>query len=390
MENLLQEIIETVQQGKLAFCKFISANDSGKTGGHQAGFYMPKSVIPLMFSEPGVKGENKDRYVTIRWQKDFETESRFIYYGKGTRNEYRLTRFGKGFPFLTEDNVGDLFVLIWVEEDYYQGFVLSTDEAIEDFLAAFNLSPTETNQLIDRGFSVSPEAKLRSCFTTFINSLEVDFPPTLSIATNARECYNRAYAITERDVLKVPDKCIVNWIKTEYNLFKALENDRYRDLIETPFGSVEKLVEVANTILNRRKSRAGRSLEHHLETVFSVANLRFDTQAVTEGKKKPDFLFPGQSYYRKPTADPNKLTVLAAKTTCKDRWRQILNEADRVRTKHLFTLQQGISENQLKEMYKYGVKLIVPEQYKKSFPKNFRSKILDLKEFVAFVNEKQG
>lgn len=43
---------------------------------------------------------------------------------------------------------------------------------------------------------------------------------------------------------------------------------------------------------------------------------------------------------------------LAAKTTCKDRWRQVLNEADRLRDnpKYLCTLQQGISEAHMDEM----------------------------------------
>ena len=390
MENLLQEIIETVQKSKLAFCKFISANDCGKTGGHQAGFYIPKNSIPLMFDSPGIKGENKDRFITIKWQKDFETESRFIYYGRGTRNEYRLTRFGRGFPFLTEDNVGDLFILSWIDKDFYEGFVLSTDEEIEDFLAAFNMSPIETNQLIDKEIGVSPENELSRCFSEFISSLEVDFPPTIEVATSARNCYNTAFKITEKIIIDSPDNCIIDWIRTEYDLFKSLENDRYSELIKNPFGTVEELVQVANTILNRRKSRAGKSLEHHLEEIFKVGKLNFDTQATTEGKKKPDFLFPSQEHYHNPKFDSNKLIVLAAKTTCKDRWRQILNEADKIKTKHLFTLQQGISKNQLKEMYKYGVKLIVPKQYKKSFPEEYRSQILNLSEFVQEVSKSQN
>ena len=84
-----------------------------------------------------------------------------------------------------------------------------------------------------------------------------------------------------------------------------------------------------------------------------------------------------------------KIKFLAAKTTCKDRWRQILNEADRIKTKHLFTLQQGISKNQLTEMYKYNVQLIVPKQYKNSFPKEFRDRIASLEDFIDFVKSKQ-
>ena len=43
---------------------------------------------------------------------------------------------------------------------------------------------------------------------------------------------------------------------------------------------------------------------------------------------------------------------LAAKTTCKDRRRQVINEADRLRDKPKFlcTLQQGISPAQMDEM----------------------------------------
>lgn len=55
-----------------------------------------------------------------------------------------------------------------------------------------------------------------------------------------------------------------------------------------------------------------------------------------------------------------KLCTLAAKTTCKDRWRQILNEADRLRDEHkyLCTMQQGISATQMDEMR--AEKVIVP------------------------------
>lgn len=137
--------------------------------------------------------------------------------------------------------------------------------------------------------------------------------------------------------------------------------------------------------MNRRKSRAGKSLEHHLTEIFKIFQLKFSSQAITEGNKKPDFLFPGADSYHNPDFLESKLFFLASKTTCKDRWRQVLNEADRIKTKHLFTLQQGISENQLKEMYKYNVCLVVPKDYLSSFPTEFRSKIFTLERFVQTV-----
>jgi type II restriction enzyme len=105
----------------------------------------------------------------------------------------------------------------------------------------------------------------------------------------------------------------------------------------------------------------------------------------TEDNKKPDFIFPSLEAYLNPNFENKNLFVLASKTTCKDRWRQILNEADNVKTKYLFTLQQGISKNQLEEMYKYNVCLIVPKLYLKSFPESFRERILTLEKFVSKV-----
>ena len=74
--------INSVLCGQQAFCKFLSANDTGKTGGHQAGIYISKPSVPVLFNEAGIKGENKDKWVKIKWQNSFETDSRFIYYGK--------------------------------------------------------------------------------------------------------------------------------------------------------------------------------------------------------------------------------------------------------------------------------------------------------------------
>ena len=45
--------IQAVLNGEIGFCKFLSANDTGKTGGHQAGIYIPKSSVKILFSELG-------------------------------------------------------------------------------------------------------------------------------------------------------------------------------------------------------------------------------------------------------------------------------------------------------------------------------------------------
>jgi len=381
MDSILQNAVQSAQKAEIAFTKFITANDTGTTGGHQSGFHIHKNAWPLFFSKPGEKGSNRDLMVTIKWQNDFITTSRFIYYGVGTRNEYRLTRFGKGFPFLTEDNVGDLLILCKRESENYEAFVLQKDEEIEDFLAALNITVNDTNKIIPKQFELSREDKMYQCFITYLKSLKIDFPVTTELSLNARRCFNNAFEIKLNQVINDPDNILINWLDAEFKLFKTIENDRYAIRINTPFSSVEELVETANTILNRRKSRAGKSLEHHLTEVFSLSQVSFESQVNTEGNKKPDFLFPSQEAYLNPRFNPEKLCVLASKTTCKDRWRQILNEADRIKTKHLFTLQQGISSNQLDEMIKSNVQLVVPRFYISSFPTKYRDQILTLGSF---------
>lgn len=387
--KILEKAIQAAQTAENGFCKFITANDAGATGGHQAGFHIHKGIWPLFFDTPGKKGVNKDLFVTIKWQDDFETSSRFIYYGVGTRNEYRLTRFGRGFPFLNEDNVGDLLVLVRKGKEFFEGYVLSKDEDIEDFFASMRISSSETNHLFNEPSGKSSETLLSDCFNGFLETLGKVFPSTLEIANQSRLCYQSSFKTTNRSVLGNSDYEIIKWLETEFELFKAIENQLYSEILSKNFASVEELVKTANSILNRRKSRAGKSLEHHLEEIFKISSLKFQTQAVIEGNKKPDFLFPNASAYNDLGFNSDKLIFLASKTTCKDRWRQILNEADRIRIKHLFTLQQGISKNQLEEMKKYGVKLVVPHLYHSSFPKEYRGDIYSLQDFIKNVSSLQ-
>lgn len=385
MESILTKAIDVAQNAQVAYSKYITPNDVGKTNSHQYGFHIHKSAWKLMFDSPRIKGSNDENLITIKWQDDFETASRFIYYGTGTRNEYRLTRFGQNFPFLTEDNLGDLLVICKIEEKFYQAYILNTDEDIEDFLAALNISPDNVNGIIPKQFEIKSEDGLLVCFDTFIKTLANDFPSTFELSTSARNCYNNAFRITASKIKANPDKELIKWLEVEFQLFKLIENSMYLQKIERPFSSVEELINVANTILNRRKSRAGKSLEHHLEAIFNIYDLAFSSQKITEGNKKPDFIFPSIEAYHNSNFDNTKLVMLASKTTCKDRWRQILNEADRIKTKHLFTLQQGISKRQLTEMYDYNVCLVIPKNNLESFPVEFHSKILTLNSFISSV-----
>ncbi|MDR1015243.1 MAG: type II restriction endonuclease [Coriobacteriales bacterium] len=388
-ENCAARAIKAVGNGKLAYCKFLSANDTGDTGGHQVGIYVAKNALSILFECPGERGANKDKRVKVKWQNDFETDSRFVYYGQGTRNEYRITRFGRGFPFLTTEHTGDLFVLVKRDNEDYLGYILSTEDEINAFLEYFGMSPADTGNVIEPGvFGI--EAHLDQAMQEFIDALTVDFPETKEMALAAQNIEDEVFGHTE-DALLRPDGKLLAWIETEYSLFRKLEQVRYGGVIAEGFPSVEQFVVLANSILNKRKSRAGKSLEHHLARIFDFNALRYSAQPRTEGTKRPDFLFPSEAAYHAPNYPCEKLVFLAAKTTCKDRWRQVINEADRFkggdRMKHLFTLQQGISSQQMDEMQEEGVVLVVPQPYIASYPATKRERIWTLKKFVGYAKE---
>ncbi|WP_290451345.1 type II restriction endonuclease [Duncaniella muris] len=387
MNNLLESAINAIQRSEKAWCRYITANDTGQTGGHQSGFYVPKCAAPLLFDELGRKGENKEKTVSILWQDDFYTTSRMKYYGQRTRNEYRITRFGRDFPFLNDEYIGSLLILSKMTDSDYVAYVLSSDDDIDGFYAYFNLSPNETNQLITAG-GTDPDKKLEMFFQEHVRELD-DFPTTLQMSSLAQLNFNKAHSISKSDFIKSPDSLLLSWLDAEYRLFRLIEEKIYSGKLKNAFESVDEFVRIANEVLNRRKSRAGKSLEHHLSELFSKNDLVFEEQALTEGKKRPDFLFPNSSCYHNFEFPAKDLVVLGAKTTCKDRWRQVLSEADRVEEKYFFTLQQGISLSQLKEMSDAKLTLIVPKPYIQSFPKAYQNQLKDLSEFIGIVKRRQ-
>lgn len=385
------QAIKSVLNSKKGFCKFLSANDTGATGGHQSGILVSKSAVDMMFSRQELEQNViPKRTVKIRWQDDFETESCFTYYE--SKNELRITRFGRGFPFLKPEQTGALFVFTQQTSFDYCGYFLETDEEIEEFLTTFAIDPTQTNRLIDTGrLGLLLGKREELAIKEFINGLTVDFPMSEDMSMASRHIENTVHDRVE-DIRENPDRKLIAWTDMEYKLFKALEHERYKDLIFKGFTSVDEFVKAANIVLNRRKSRAGKSLEHHLAAIFDGNQIEYSSQVITEGNKKPDFLFPSQDAYHNFDFPVDYLVSLAAKTTCKDRWRQVLNEANRLRDrpKYLCTLQQGVSGAQMDEMQAENVILVVPKPYIATYPQDRRDRIWTLARFVQYVKMIEG
>lgn len=385
-EPVSLKAVEATLCGKAAFCKFLSANDSGETGGHQSGILISKTARAMLFTEKEIKENHiQKKYVRVRWQDDFRTDSCFTWYE--SKNELRITRFGRGFPLLTPEYTGALFVLVKIADEDYEGYVLNTEEEIQQYLDTFGLTPAETNRPIEIN-QASPEIKEKTEIDKFISGLKEEFPSSEKMSYAAR-VIEYAVRFDQSMIISDPDQLLINWTEKEYRLFRALEHARYGEKVAEGFESVDDFIVLANQVLNRRKSRAGKSLEHHLAAIFDGNDIRYTAQGVTEGNKRPDFIFPSEEDYHNLLFSVEKLCTLAAKTTCKDRWRQVLNEADRLRdqNKYLCTLQQGISSAQMDEMQAEKVILVVPRQYISTYPRDQQGHIWTIRKFVQYVKE---
>ena len=184
-------------------------------------------------------------------------------------------------------------------------------------------------------------------------------------------------------------------MEREEVLFRTLEKhllgEKLRNLSKK--GEIEDTdtyLQLALSVLNRRKSRAGSALENHLEQIFKDFQLTYTRGGVTEGKSKPDFVFPGIAQYHDNNFDPQNLTMLASKSTCKDRWRQILSEAKKIQNKHLLTLEPSISLNQTNEMQQAQVQLVLPKGIHNTYSQQQQSWLMDLSSFLALAKERQA
>ena len=186
-----------------------------------------------------------------------------------------------------------------------------------------------------------------------------------------------------------PDRRLLRRRDCEWELFQSIESEFWLPIIRDGFQNVETFMSTAQILSQRRKSRSGRSLEHHLSRIFAetgfLAGIDFEEQAETEMGKKPDFLFPTEAAYHDESFDSAKLRMLAVKTSMKERWSQVLREADRIQQKHLLTLQRGVPQPAFDQITAAKITLVVPKPLHNHYLKSIQPNLLTLEDFIAEV-----
>ena len=212
-----------------------------------------------------------------------------------------------------------------------------------------------------------------------------DFPQTREFSKYARERSNYQNALDGNS----PDDVIMDWYSTEERLHSVLDRHIIEQRFKQGIINADTFIEHAKSILNKRKSRAGQALENHLEQMFLDHGLKYSRTPRTEGNARPDFIFPSIEDYRNPLFPEFQLHMLGVKTTCKDRWRQVLVEAERIRRKHMFTLERAISKAQTDEMQAHNLILVVPTEVRATYATEQQSWLMNLEDFLGVLRQYQ-
>ncbi len=178
-----------------------------------------------------------------------------------------------------------------------------------------------------------------------------------------------------------PDAALTCAMQREEEIFVEWERRLLEGRVREGFESVDSFLTFSMSIQNRRKSRAGHAFEHHIAAVLIAQGLRFERNVRTENNARPDFMMPGAAAYSDPAFPSGDLDMLGAKTTCKDRWRQVLTEAQRIDQKHLVTLEPAISDAQTDEMRSHGLQLVLPEELRGSYKAGQRQWLMSVEAF---------
>lgn len=214
------------------------------------------------------------------------------------------------------------------------------------------------------------------------------FPKTVDFSAFARETL-----LKDTSPIEEPDKALIAWLEREELLFKTLEKHIVSERLGQGFGAdgkdVDEFVSFSLSVHNRRKSRAGHSFENHLAALFNENSINYSKGQKTERNNKPDFLFPGVNEYHDTGFDQALLTMLGVKTTAKDRWRQVLSEADRIPNKHLITLQPSITENQTEEMRSQNLQLVIPAPIFPTYTDSQQKYLISISDFIKLVASRQ-
>ncbi|EUJ11156.1 EcoRII family protein [Methylophilaceae bacterium 11] len=415
--------------------KYLSAVDAepSKSNQHEIGG-LPSAGFKKYLGIPGKQEEYRFRarqiYITDETEDPVTCDSQVTWYDSRRKSlnrgpEYRLYYYDS--PVINLINPGDFFLIAKLQEGVIPAQLIEPNPELfsaeaGNLLMIFTPAGSSIeHQLrvmfgldkVDESFSAGKEdaISLLLPLRMMLEDIGIDFgepkdsddwlkvlldkfggatfPTTAAFSSFARETIGKVVSPIDD-----PDATLMAWMEHEESLFRIYERNIVQERLRAGFGNngedVDAFIDFSLSVQNRRKSRVGHAFEGHIGCLFDQNGLQYEQGRgkgkVTENNAKPDFIFPSFEAYH--AAEPNTgIYMLGAKTTCKDRWRQILPEANKISTKHLITLEAAISEQQTFEMQHHQVQLVIPAAIHATYKSSQVDYLWTVADFIGLVNK---
>lgn len=351
-------------------------------------------------------------YLWLGGEQDGIAESGFLSWYDSRRNQLRRSAewrlYYQSNPVTLLMRPGNTLFVARRKTDHLLFIVVPEDSTIESqLLWLFGITDQLSLEFVPQEITPDNDAALDFTTRFILDELGIEYedPDANSLDTivdrfglsfpSTREFSNLA-RLTLPGVQPVdcPDTALVAWLAHEEAMFRRLERRVIAARLEAGFGGgagldVDGFLAFSLQVQNRRKSRMGLAFENHLAALFDAHGLRYEKQVKTEQGNTADFLFPGAAAYHDATYLSGNLTMLAAKSTCKERWRQVLPEAARIWPKHLVTLEPAITSTQTDQMHAARLQLIVPAGIQETYQPAQRNWLWSLTDFIQSAMERQ-
>lgn len=403
------EIRKWIGKSSKLLIKKLSHNDrnwADDPRSHQNGFYIPREIreagfFPLLVNTNLEKPHIFMAEFATFWPATGEFRASAIRHFSNKGTEMHLTRVPKEqFAGLTPASllIGGKFSEPYHDTHYWFAVLDSLSEEAEMLESIFDLKADFHFGLFDPIVRLTPLDELdeltkeidghlkAGTLSTFIASV-AKLPSPEIFASRAQQTYLDEHQLDRLDpyVLQAPGDAIMRISRDiEFRLYKRAElrhraAEVIRIIMSGTNGIVSAIVrgfpELDATFLSasqHRKSRAGRSFEQHIARLMRDGKVRFEEQAVTGGRR-PDFVLPGLSVLTNKKRAANEALVLSAKTTLRERWKQITLEKFNCDL-FLATVDDRVSAEAIDDMKRQNIFLVVPESLKKSDESSYAHK----------------
>ena len=327
---------------------------------------IPVRILRLSDDEDPERIEDRLTVYDSRWHKAHRGPEWRAYYGSESPAEQLVQTMHEGDRMVyAVDRAGATHVLLVTAGSHWSR-VLEETLAISETprlvrVPEYELSSAQRRHpiaLLADALEISPPDRSDEqwLLERFDGEMPSEFPDTLTMARLAHERVGR----DPRDV--DADEILKLWLTTETDLFMILERAEGERRIAA-CTTFDAHVSTVLSILQRRKARRGRSLEIHLEALFTARELPYERQVETEPGSTSDFILPGIAAYRALDGANGReggVLHLGAKSTARERWKQVLSEASRLRRRNLATLDPQLSDASLTAMVEHDVIPVMP------------------------------